>query len=49
VIGFVASRAIHYSGSIYGLLAGSVVLAALTHRYFSRVLGDLDYHYYAAY
>lgn len=48
-VGFVCSRAIHYSGAAFGLLAGAVVLAFLTARAMRHVLGELDYHYYAAY
>jgi len=49
VIGFAISRSVHYSGSVFGLLAGAVILAALSYRYVVRVFGDLDYYYYAAY
>jgi len=49
VVGFVASRAIHYSGAVAGLLAGSLVLAVVAHRELRAVLNDLDYYYYAAY
>ena len=48
-IGFVCSRAIHYSAAVYGLLGGALVLAWLTGRAMRGVLGELDYHYYAAY
>ena len=48
-VGFVCSRAIHYSAAVFGLLAGAVTLALLTSRAMREVLGDLDYHYYAAY
>ena len=48
-VGFVSSRAIHYSAAVYGLLSGAVVLAWLTGRAMRAVLGELDYHYYAAY
>jgi hypothetical protein len=47
--GFVISRSVHYSGSVVGLLAGCIVLAVLGHRSVRRLLGDLDYYYYAAY
>ncbi|HEX2061945.1 MAG TPA: hypothetical protein VHK90_14485 [Thermoanaerobaculia bacterium] len=47
--GFICSRAIHYSGAAFGLLAGAVALAILTSRAMRQVLGELDYHYYAAY
>ena len=49
IAGFVISRSIHYSGSVVGLLAGCIVLAVLAHRSVRRLLGDLDYYYYAAY
>lgn len=49
VVGFALSRSIHYSASVFGLLAGAVTLAFLSHRYLVRVFGDLDYYYYAAY
>lgn len=49
VAGFLISRSIHYSGSVVGLLAGSVVLAVLAHRSIRELLDDLDYYYYAAY
>lgn len=49
LVGFVMSRAIHYSGAALGLLAGSIVLAVLAHRQLRTVLRDLDYYYYAAY
>jgi hypothetical protein len=48
-VGFIASRAIHYSAAVLGLVAGAVTLAILTHRDARRVLGELDYFYYAAY
>jgi hypothetical protein len=49
VVGWAASRSIDYSASVFGLLAGSLVLAVLSHREVRRVLGELDYYYYAAY
>jgi hypothetical protein len=48
-VGFVCSRAIHYSAAVFGLLAGALALAVLTHRAMRAVLDDLDYHYYSAY
>jgi hypothetical protein len=48
-VGFLCSRAIHYSAAAFGLLAGAIVLAILTARAMHNVLGELDYHYYAAY
>ena len=48
-VGFVCSRAIHYSAAVFGLLTGAIALAALTSRAMRIVLGELDYHYYAAY
>ena len=48
-VGFVLSRAVHYSAAVAGLLAGSIVLWILTARAMQRVIGELDYHYYAAY
>jgi hypothetical protein len=47
--GFILSRGVHYSCSVFGLLAGSVVLAVLAHRSVREALGELDYYYYAAY
>lgn len=49
VVGWTVSRSLNYSGSVFGLLAGCVVLAVLSHRSARRVLGELDYYYYAAY
>lgn len=49
VVGFIISRAIHFSGSVIGLLAGCIVLAVVASRHLRRVLDDLDYNYYAAY
>ena len=48
-VGFVCSRAIHYSAAVFGLLTGAIALAVLTSRAMRAVLGELDYHYYAAY
>lgn len=48
-VGFVLSRAVHYSAAVAGILAGSIVLLILTARAMRRVLGELDFHYYAAY
>jgi len=48
-VGFVCSRAIHYSSAVFGLLTGAIALAILTARSMRAVLGDLDYHYYSAY
>lgn len=47
--GFAISRAVHFSGAIAGLLAGSLVLAVMTHQQLRRVLRELDYNYYAAF
>lgn len=49
VVGFAISRSVHYSGSVFGLLAGAVTLVFLSQRYIGRVIGELDYYYYAAY
>jgi hypothetical protein len=48
-VGFVCSRAIHYSAAVFGLLTGAIALAVLTRHAMREVLGELDYHYYAAY
>ncbi|HUR79932.1 MAG TPA: exopolysaccharide Pel transporter PelG [Thermoanaerobaculia bacterium] len=48
-VGFICSRAIHYSSAVFGLLTGAVTLAFLTARAMRTVLGELDYHYYSAY
>jgi hypothetical protein len=48
-VGFIGSRAIHYSFAVVGLLAGATVLLFLTRRSMSRVLDELDFYYYAAY
>lgn len=48
-VGFVCSRAIHYSYAVLGLLAGAIVMTILTARAMREVLSGLDYHYYAAY
>jgi hypothetical protein len=47
--GYAISRSLHYSGSVYGLLAGCVCLAFLTHRAMRAVLNELDFHYYAGF
>ena len=47
--GFVLSRAVHYSAAAVGFLAGAALLLILTARSMRRVLGGLDYYYYAAY
>lgn len=49
VCGFVVSRAVHFSGSVVGLLAGSLVLAIITDRNVRSVFRELDYNYYAAF
>ncbi len=48
-VGFVCSRAIHYSSAVFGFLTGAIVLAILSGRAIRAVLDELDYHYYAAY
>lgn len=48
-VGFVCSRALHYSYAAFGLLAGAVTLVYFTSRSMKHVLSELDYHYYAAY
>lgn len=48
-VGFVCSRAIHYSAAVAGLMAGTIVLLTLTARATRRVLEELDYYYYAAF
>ena len=48
-VGFVCSRAIHYSAAVLGLIAGAVALLTLTARARRRVLEELDYFYYAAF
>lgn len=47
--GYAISRSVHYSGAVFGLLAGCICLAVLTHREMRAVLRDLDYHYYAGF
>jgi hypothetical protein len=47
--GFLCSRAIHYSYAALGLLAGTATLLLVTTLAMRRVLGRLDYYYYAAY
>ena len=49
IVGFACSRAVHYSGAVVGLLAGSIVLAVVAHLEVRTVLAELDYSYYAAY
>lgn len=49
VCGFVVSRAVHFSGSVVGLLAGSLVLAVITDRNVRSLFRELDYSYYAAF
>jgi hypothetical protein len=48
-VGFVASRAIDYTGAAAGLVAGAAVLLVLSWREVRRVGARLDYFYYAAY
>jgi hypothetical protein len=48
-VGFLCSRAIHYSAAVLGLLAGAITLALLASRAMKKVLNGLDYYYYAAY
>jgi hypothetical protein len=48
-VGWTLSRSMNYSAAVFGLLAGSFVLAALAHRSVRRVLRELDYYYYAAF
>lgn len=48
-VGFVCSRALHYSYAAFGLLAGALALVYLTSRSMKSVVSELDYHYYAAY
>jgi len=48
-IGFVASRAFHYTAAVTGVLGGSIVMAWLASRAAKRVLARLDYYYYAAF
>ncbi|PYQ29593.1 MAG: hypothetical protein DMF56_11560 [Acidobacteria bacterium] len=49
IVGFLASRAIHYSAAVLGLLAGAITLALLSSRAMRKVIDELDYYYYAAY
>jgi len=49
VVGFIVSRAVHYSGSVMGLLAGSIALAILSNRKLRQVMAELDFSYYAAF
>jgi hypothetical protein len=37
-----------YQNAVFGLLAGSIVIAVLTTRHVIKVLRDLDYYIYAA-
>jgi len=46
--GFLLSRWFEYSFAVYGLLAGSILFAALTLIHLLKVFGKLDYYYYAA-
>lgn len=46
VVGFLCSRFFHYSDAVFGLLAGSVVFAALSSRELIRYLTKLDYVLY---
>jgi hypothetical protein len=48
-VGFIFSRAVHYSWAVAGLLAGATVLLVLTARAMRKVTASLDYYYYAAY
>jgi len=48
-VGFVLSRAVHYSAAVWGLLTGAIALLFFTARSMRKILGELDYHYYAAY
>lgn len=47
--GFIASRALHYSAAVIGLVAGAAVLALMAGRAARRTLRRLDYHYFAAF
>jgi hypothetical protein len=49
VVGYVVSRSVHFSGAVFGLLAGCICLAVLTHREMRGLLRELDYHYYAGF
>jgi hypothetical protein len=49
VVGFICSRAIHYSLAAVGLLAGSLVFCILSTIITHRVMRRLDYYYYSAY
>jgi hypothetical protein len=49
IVGYAISRSVHYSGAVFGLLAGCVCLALLTHRAMRAVLRDFDYHSYAGF
>ncbi|MEM6291883.1 MAG: hypothetical protein AAGA54_11480 [Myxococcota bacterium] len=49
VVGYVASRMISFEYSVLGLLAGSVVFAALTSRRASKLFRTLDFYYYSAF
>jgi hypothetical protein len=49
LIGFFCGRAIHYSLAVIGLLAGSIVFAAMSTFITHRVMRRLDYYYYSAY
>jgi hypothetical protein len=48
-VGFIGSRAIHYSAAVLGFLAGAIVLAVMTHRSLTRVIENLDYYFYSSY
>lgn len=49
LVGLLLSRAIHYEYAVFGLLAGSLVLALVSFVQTRRFLGGFSYHYYAAY
>lgn len=48
-VGLLLSRLLHYEYAVFGLLAGSVVLAVLSFVWTRRFLHSFGYHYYAAF
>ena len=48
-VGLLLSRVLHYEYAVFGLLAGSLVLAVLSFVWTRRFLTAFPYHYYAAF
>ena len=49
VVGFILSRVIEYWAAVFGLLAGSIVLWAISTYYVVKMLRKMDYYAYSAF